>query len=80
MLGHLQRGGIPTAYDRVLATRLGHHATELVEAGEWNRMVVMQKNKITSIPLEEAVGGTKHVDLDCDLVRTARGIGIVFGD
>lgn len=80
VLGHLQRGGIPTPYDRILATRLGNHAVDLVEAGEWNRMVVIRNDVVTSIPLEEAVGATRGVDPDHDLVRTARGIGIVFGD
>jgi len=80
VLGHLQRGGVPTAFDRILATRLGNHAVELVERGEWGRLVVMRNNHITSIPLEEAVDGTRQVSMDCDLVHAARGLGIVFGD
>ncbi len=80
VLGHLQRGGIPTAFDRILATRLGNHAVDLAVDDLWNRLVVMRANKITDIPLADAVDATKSVSLDCDLVRAARGVGIVFGD
>ena len=80
VLGHLQRGGIPSAYDRILASRLGNHAVDLVEAGQWNRLVVIRNNKVDSIPLEDAIGATRKVDLNHDLVKTARGLGITFGD
>ncbi len=80
VLGHLQRGGVPSAFDRILASRLGNHAVDLVERGEWNRLVVMRNDVVTSIPLAEAVGGTRCVSLDHDLVATARGLGIAFGD
>ena len=80
VLGHLQRGGIPSAYDRILATRLGNHAVDLVEEDRWNRLVVMRADRVTSIPLEDAIGGTKVVELESDTVATARGVGIVFGD
>lgn len=64
ILGHVQRGGTPTAFDRVLATRYGVAATRLIHAGEFGRMVALRCNEITSIPLEEAVAHTKTVDPD----------------
>jgi ATP-dependent phosphofructokinase / diphosphate-dependent phosphofructokinase len=80
VLGYLLRGGIPSAYDRVLCTRMGNHAVDLVERGDWNRLVVLRNREMTSIPLAEATRGTKQVDLNGDLVASARGVGIVFGD
>ncbi|MEE9394333.1 MAG: ATP-dependent 6-phosphofructokinase [Planctomycetota bacterium] len=80
VLGYLLRGGIPSAYDRILATRLGNHACSLVEAGNWDRMVAIHANEMSSVSLVEAASGTKQVDLGGDLVATARGVGIVFGD
>jgi 6-phosphofructokinase 1 len=62
-LGHVQRGGTPTARDRVLATRYGVMAAELVEQGEFGRMVALQGGEMTSVPLSE-IEGVKHVDLD----------------
>ena len=64
VLGHLQRGGSPTAFDRVLGTRFGVKAVELVTKGEFGKMVSLQGNKITSVPLEEAVGSLKTVDME----------------
>jgi 6-phosphofructokinase 1 len=58
-LGYVQRGGTPTPFDRVLATRFGVKAMEMTEAAEWGRMVALTGNRITSIPLEEAVGELK---------------------
>lgn len=80
VLGHLQRGGVPTAYDRILATRLGNHAVDMVENDEWNRMAAIKNDRLTSVPLGEVASATRTVDLKSDLVATARGIGIVFGD
>lgn len=80
VLGHLQRGGIPTAYDRILASRLGNHAVDLVESDSWGRMVVMENHKVSSIPLVDAIGSTRTVDVSGDLVATARNVGITFGD
>jgi len=62
ILGHVQRGGSPTAYDRVLATRFGVAAVQLVHAGDFGKMVALQGNRITSIPLESAVNQLKTVD------------------
>jgi len=64
ILGHVQRGGSPTAYDRVLATRFGVAAVELVRAGDFGKMVALQGDRITSIPLESAIKGLKTVDRD----------------
>jgi ATP-dependent phosphofructokinase / diphosphate-dependent phosphofructokinase len=80
VLGHLQRGGTPTAFDRVLATRFGGKAVELLSRGVYGRMVANNPPDIVHIPLADVVGKTKTVPLDYDLLRTARAIGISFGD
>jgi phosphofructokinase-like protein len=80
VLGHLQRGGSPTAFDRVLATRFGGKAVEMLLAGETDRMVAFKPPSIGSVPLDEVVGKTRTVPLDFDVVRTARAIGVSFGD
>lgn len=64
VLGHLQRGGSPTAYDRILACRYGVRAVELINEGKFGRMVALQGNKIVDIPLEEGVKKTKTVDME----------------
>ena len=64
VLGHLQRGGSPTAYDRILACRYGVRAVELINEGKFGRMVALQGNKIVDIPLEEGVKQTKTVDME----------------
>ncbi|MDE0829172.1 MAG: 6-phosphofructokinase, partial [Vicinamibacterales bacterium] len=79
-LGHLQRGGEPTSFDRVLATRFGGKAVELILNGEFGRMVANRPPDIISVPLEDVVGQTRLVPTDLDLVRTARALGISFGD
>ena len=80
MLGHLQRGGAPTSFDRVLATRFGGMAVELVKRGEFGAMVAFDPPDIVARRLEEVVGKTKTVPLDFDLLRTAKAIGVSFGD
>jgi phosphofructokinase-like protein len=80
VLGHLQRGGTPTSFDRVLATRFGGKAIECVLAGEFDRMVALQPPNIVTVPLAEIVGKQRRVPADYDLVRTARALGISFGD
>ena len=80
VLGHLQRGGAPTAFDRVLATRFGGKAVELIVRGVFGRMVANNPPDIVPIPLADVVGKTKTVPLDYDLLRTARAIGVAFGD
>jgi 6-phosphofructokinase 1 len=80
VLGHLQRGGMPTGYDRLLATRFGGAAVQAVEDGKWGHMVALQSPNIVTVPIEEALRQPKKVDLGHDLVRTARRLGISFGD
>ena len=64
VLGHLQRGGSPTAFDRVLGTRFGVHAVELVLAGNFGTMVSLQGNKIVEVPIEQGTGALKTVDME----------------
>jgi ATP-dependent phosphofructokinase / diphosphate-dependent phosphofructokinase len=80
VLGHVQRGGSPSPFDRVLATRFGCAAADLVAEDGFGRMVCLRAGKIESVPLDEAVGVARAVDPNCDHVRTARSIGISFGD
>ncbi len=79
VLGYVQRGGSPSAFDRNLATRLGGHATELIAKGQFGRMVSMQEGKITSLPLEEVAGKLKLVTSDHDLIIQGKRMGISFG-
>jgi 6-phosphofructokinase 1 len=80
VLGHLQRGGTPTAYDRVLATRFGSRAVDLVVRGQFGKMVSSQPPDIVPVSLSEVVGKTKTIPPDSDLIQTARNVGISFGD
>jgi ATP-dependent phosphofructokinase / diphosphate-dependent phosphofructokinase len=80
VLGHLQRGGAPTAFDRTLATRFGGKAVELLKAGQFGKMVANHPPDIVPLPLGEVVGKTKTVPLDSDLLITARALGVSFGD
>lgn len=80
VLGHLQRGGSPTSYDRVLATRFGSYAVELLHAGNYGQMVALRSPEIVAVPIEKIVGRTRNVPTDGDLVQTARNVGISFGD
>ena len=80
VLGHLQRGGAPTAFDRTLATRFGGKAVELLLRGQFGKMVANHPPAIVPIPLEDVVGKTKTVPPDIDLLVTARALGISFGD
>lgn len=80
ILGHIQRGGTPVAFDRILATAMGVKAFEMVENGEFGRMVTFQNNEISSCLLSEAIKHYKHLAKDHYLIRTARSLGISFGD
>jgi 6-phosphofructokinase 1 len=80
VLGHLQRGGAPTAFDRVLATRLGGKAVELLKRGVFGKMVANHPPDMVPVPLADVVGKTRTVPLDYDLLTTARAIGISFGE
>jgi 6-phosphofructokinase 1 len=79
VLGHLQRGGRPTPFDRVLATQLGYEAARCVRLGEFGRMVAMQKGGFTTVPLADVAGGWRAVPSDHALMQAAAGIGIGFG-
>ena len=80
MLGHLQRGGTPTPFDRWLATRYGAAAVRLAARGVFDRMVALHAGNIIDVSLEEAITVPKRVDINDDAVLTARGMGISFGD
>ncbi len=80
VLGHLQRGGAPTSFDRVLATRFGGAAVELVKRGEFGMMVAYNPPNIVPRPIADVVGKTRTVPPDDDLLITARALGISFGD
>ena len=80
VLGHLQRGGTPTPFDRWLATRYGAAAVRLAADGKFDHMVALISGRIIEISLEEALAVPKRVDVNGDAVLTARNIGISFGD
>ncbi len=79
VLGHLQRGGSPCPYDRLLATRYGSTAVELIAQNKLGTMVSFQPPELTPVPLEAVISELKLVDPQGDLVRMAEGIGISFG-
>jgi ATP-dependent phosphofructokinase / diphosphate-dependent phosphofructokinase len=80
VLGHLQRGGMPTGYDRLLATRFGGAAVQAVADGKWGTMVALQSPHIVCIPIKDVLAESKKVDPTHDVVMTARATGISFGD
>jgi ATP-dependent phosphofructokinase / diphosphate-dependent phosphofructokinase len=80
VLGHLQRGGTPTPFDRILGTRFGVKAVELAMEGHFGRMACLCSGTVQSVPLEEAVAQQKLVNPDGELVRAAKSVGIYFGD
>jgi ATP-dependent phosphofructokinase / diphosphate-dependent phosphofructokinase len=80
VLGHVQRGGTPSAFDRWLATRYGSAAVRVAASRQFDRMVTLVAGSITDMPLMEAIATPKRVDLTGEAVATARGIGICFGD
>ena len=78
--GHMLRGGSPSAYDRVLATKFGVHAANLIEMDKYGYAVAMVNEKVTENPLADIAGKTKFVPDDHQLVQTAKALGICFGD
>jgi phosphofructokinase-like protein len=80
VLGHLQRGGTPTPFDRVLATKLGTRAVEMIVNGHFGCMVGVQKNELVEVPLAEVAGGQRTVPPDDPLITAARDVGTSFGD
>ena len=80
ILGHLQRGGQPTGYDRLLATRFGGAAVRAIAEQKWAHMVALQSPHIVFVPIKDVLKHEKRVDPDHDTVQTARAVGISFGD
>ena len=80
VLGHVQRGGSPIAFDRLLATRFGKVAMDLVARGEFGQMVAFRSGDIVPVPIGNAVSNLKLVEPEGEMVQTARGLGISFGD
>jgi 6-phosphofructokinase 1 len=80
VLGHLQRGGQPTGYDRLLSTRFGGAAVRAIAEERWGHMVALQSPHIVTVPIEEVLREPKSVDPHHDIVLTARATGISFGD
>jgi ATP-dependent phosphofructokinase / diphosphate-dependent phosphofructokinase len=80
VLGHIQRGGSPSPFDRILSTRFGVAAVELVAAGQFGKMVCLRADRIHAVDIAEAIGQLKQVDPEGELVHAARSIGICFGD
>ena len=79
-LGHIQRGGQTSAYDRVLSTRYGVKAMELAMQGVFGKMVALHGNEVSYVSLEEAVGQLKNVPTNCELIQVAKSIGVSFGE
>jgi 6-phosphofructokinase len=80
VLGHVQRGGPPIFQDRVLASVFGIHAVDLINQGKFDRMVAWQNRQVIDVPIQQAIAGYQAVDVNGSLVKTARGLGICFGD
>jgi len=80
VLGHLQRGGSPTPFDRVLGTRLGAKAVDMIERERFGHMVGVKGNDLAEVPLEVAGGGSRTVPLDHEVMEAARAVGTCFGD
>jgi len=80
VLGHIQRGGSPSPFDRILGTRFGVAAVDLVANGGFGKMVCLHNSQIESVAIADAIGHLRTVDPAGEMVRTARAIGICFGD
>jgi phosphofructokinase-like protein len=80
VLGHLQRGGVPTPFDRILATRFGAAAVRVLAEGGYGEVVVSRGAQITTVPMTETAGKVRTVPADHEMILTARGLGIAFGD
>ncbi len=79
VLGHLQRGGSPTSFDRILGTRFGACVVDLIARGGLGRMVALRGEEIADVPIAEAIAELKTVPLESDLIHTARGLGVCLG-
>ncbi len=80
VLGHIQRGGSPSPFDRILSTRFGVAAVELIAKGQFGKMVALRGSKIEAVDIKEAIGQMKRVDPQGETVQMAKAIGVCFGD
>jgi 6-phosphofructokinase 1 len=80
ILGHLQRGGIPIAYDRILASQYGVKAFELVKEGKFGQMVAYHHPNVVSVPIAKVIAKPNLITMNSNVLKTARGLGICFGD
>jgi 6-phosphofructokinase 1 len=80
VLGHVQRGGSPTQFDRILATRFGVAAVEAIERGEYGRMVSLRTPDIVTVPIAEAIAKPRRVEPGSPLLHAAKSVGIEMGD
>ena len=80
VLGHIQRGGSPIPYDRILATQFGKAAADLIANRKFGEMVALRGDRVISVPIREAISNPKLVDRDGQMVETARSLGVSFGD
>ena len=80
VLGHVQRGGIPSSLDRLLGTAFGVAAVDLIADGKYDQVVTWQNREVVSVPIAEAIGQYRAVDPNDTLIKTARGLGICLGD
>ncbi len=80
VLGHLQRGGSPTTFDRLISLRFGAAAIRLIEEKKFGTMVALAPPEVKAVPLDEVIGSIRRVPLDSDTIQTARDIGVCFGD
>jgi phosphofructokinase-like protein len=79
-IGHLQRGGAPTPFDRILATRLGTRAVDMAVRGRYGYMVGVRGDTLTEVPLGDVASGPRQIPLDSPLIQSARSVGTSFGD
>ncbi len=80
ILGHIQRGGTPCAFDRVLATEFGHHALEMIVSGDLNKLVVMQNGKLSGVPIMDVADRQRTIPLDHPLIKACKAIGVSFAE
>lgn len=80
ILGHIQRGGAPVAFDRVLAMRFGYHAIDMIARGEFNQLAVLQQGEVRSAPIAEVANQQRTIPLDDPLLAVARSVGTCLGD
>jgi len=80
VLGYVQRGGTPSPMDRVLSTRFGHQAAELIAGARFGNMVALREGRIAEVPIRDIAGRDKKVPDDHPLIAAARAVGTCFGD